>query len=217
MLWEGYDTLVLNCYPNTVLETGVAVLARYGALECLKYVHKINERAGVMPWNNDTATSAVFGGHLAVLKFVLATGAPYDLALKTTAAANGRLDCLQYLHDRFNEWEPDATILAAKHGHLACLVFAHENGCPWRDELSARLDLRPATTRYAAEYGHLDCLMYAHEHGCPWHEATLTRAICEKQRECAIYVASHGWDWIIHDSLRAKLQKWIVSEMSKGI
>ena len=86
----------------------------------------------------------------------------YALLIFTETAANdGYLLMLAYLHENGYSWNEDTCKKAAKHGHLDCLQYAHENGCPWDSEVCAM----------AAEYGQLACLQYAHvrwSHGQPF-------------------------------------------------
>jgi hypothetical protein len=79
-------------------------------------------------------------------------------AYVTEAAANGRLDILQFLFDVEKRAKPDLhiTIAAAKFGHFDCVKFLHQRGC----------DLNPTLIgESACKLGHMDMLLYAMEHG----------------------------------------------------
>eukprot|EP00029_Vermamoeba_vermiformis_P001454 TRINITY_DN11623_c0_g1_i1.p1 TRINITY_DN11623_c0_g1~~TRINITY_DN11623_c0_g1_i1.p1 ORF type:complete len:186 (+),score=19.41 TRINITY_DN11623_c0_g1_i1:57-560(+) len=99
-----------------------------------------------------------------------------------SAAKRGSLECLQYLHETGNEWDPKTCVMAAASGSLACLKYAHENGCEW--------DAKVCTT--AATWNHLECLKYAHEHGCPWGEETTRSAWKSKSNLCLQYAVENG-------------------------
>ena len=49
-----------------------------------------------------------------------------------TAASEGHLQCLQYLHEEVGcPWDSKVCDAAARGGHLDCLRYLHENGCSW--------------------------------------------------------------------------------------
>jgi len=86
----------------------------------------------------------------------------WDDSVTYWAAANGSLDCLQYVKEKGFEWDEDTTGGAARCGSLKCLQFAHENGC----------ELSPSITSNAAMSGSLECLTYVINNGSVWEQET---------------------------------------------
>src|SRR5690606_2355299 len=81
-----------------------------------------------------------------------------------SAAENGHLEMLQYLHENGCPWDREAFSNAVKNGHLQVVQYLHENGCPWDDKVSD----------FAVEEGHLQVLQYLHDNGFPWSEDLIT-------------------------------------------
>jgi len=74
-----------------------------------------------------------------------------------TAAMNGHVKCLEYLHKNGCSLDKKDYYNAAYGDHLECLEYLHKNECP--------LDIN--TCDDAAKYDNLECLKYAHENGYP--------------------------------------------------
>lgn len=106
-------------------------------------------------------------------------------ACSWAAAAAGNLDCLVYLHEHECEWSHRACTLAARRGHLHCLRYLNEHGCKWIHEACTE----------AASYGQLDCLKYLHEHGCEWIHEACSRAARHGHLDCLIYLHEEGCEW----------------------
>jgi len=141
----------------------------------------------MLPTKSDKSTcaSAAKNGKLDCLKYLHENGCPWDKSTCAYAAVKGHLDCLKYAHENGCPWDKDTCALAAKNGHLDCLKYAHENGCPWDEDTCAS----------AAVNGHLDCLKYAHENGCPWDEYTCRVAATRGHLDCLKYAHENGCPW----------------------
>ncbi len=55
-------------------------------------------------------------------------GHPWAFA-STTAAQQGNIDCLKYIHEHGGAWIGDEITVAFRYNHLDCLKYAFENGC----------------------------------------------------------------------------------------
>jgi hypothetical protein len=96
----------------------------------------------------ETCTYAARGGHLKLLQWARANGAPWTARTCAYAARGGHLDVLQWAQASGCPWDELTCALAAKGGHLEVLQWARTNGCPWSKQ----------TCSSAAEGGHLDVL-----------------------------------------------------------
>ena len=112
------------------------------------------------PLTADSTATAAEQGNLDVLQYLHENGCPWNESTCAWAARGGHLDVLKYLHDNGCPWDEDTCFMAAEGGHLHVLKYAHEKGCPWNE----------GTCIAAAKGGHLNVLKYAHENGCPWDE-----------------------------------------------
>jgi hypothetical protein len=83
----------------------------------------------------------------------LENGCEADPLVPATAAKNGHLHILKYLHEQQNfPWDSLTCTAAAEGGHLECLKYAHRSGCP--------LDARAC--REATSHNHMNCVNYIH-------------------------------------------------------
>ena len=112
-----------ECSSNNERATWFA--ARYGHLDCLKYLHENG-----CPWKENATWSAASNGHLDCLKYLHENECPWDKDVTWSAAWNGHLDCLMYLHENGCPWKENVTLSAALNSHLDCLKYLQENGCP---------------------------------------------------------------------------------------
>ena len=96
-----------------------------------------------------------------MLIWCIERGYPLTADSTATAAEQGNLDVIKYLHENGCPWDEETCWRAAQAGHLDVLKYAHENACPWNW----------LTCTKAAAGDHLHVLKYAHEHGCPWNRA----------------------------------------------
>ena len=129
--------------------------------------------------------TAANDGYLLMLAYLHENGYSWDGGTCKKAAANGHLDCLQYAHENGCPWGYWTCEKAAENGHLDCLKYAHENGCPWDED----------TCRSAARKGKLVCLQYAHESGCPWDKRTCRYAAKHGHLDCLQYLHENGCEW----------------------
>jgi len=113
-----------------------AQAAKYGHLECLKYLHEeVNA-----PWNAHTAAWAALKGHLHILEYLVEREYDqYDEYACANAATNGHSDCLKYLHETAKApWDSCAVQDAHKDNQPECLQYLLDNDCPlprgWRYE-----------------------------------------------------------------------------------
>ena len=79
--------------------------ARYGHLDCLKYVHENG-----CPWDMYTISQASCYGHLDCLKYCHENGCPWNLYTTSLAAGNGHLDCLKYALENGCPWNEQTTL-----------------------------------------------------------------------------------------------------------
>ena len=110
--------------------------ARYGHLECLKYLHEEVKA----PWDSYTASWAAENGHLHILEYLVERKYDqYNEFSCSNAAENGHLDCLKYLHETAKApWNKEAVREAHENNHPECVQYLLDNDCPlppgWRYE-----------------------------------------------------------------------------------
>ena len=135
---QGNLEMVKYCVANEcpVDEWTCACAARYGHLECLKY---LREEAKA-PWDLGTANWAALTGHLHILEYLVERKYDeYDAWACRNAAMDGHLDCLKYLRETAKApWDSQAVYHAHKRNHPECLQYLLNNNCPlpsgWRYE-----------------------------------------------------------------------------------
>jgi len=136
--FEGNLEMVKYCVANKcpVDEWTCVCAARYGHLECLKY---LREEAKA-PWDLRTATWAHQNGHLHILEYLIESKFDkYDEVACHFAARNGLLDFLKYLRETAKApWNYLAVVDAHYYKQPECLQYLLENNCPivpgWRYE-----------------------------------------------------------------------------------
>ena len=124
-------------------------------------------------------------GNLIMVQYCVAKGFPVNHLSCATAAGDGQLEILQYLHEEVGApWNWEASYHAAQYGHLHILEYLFERKY---DEFD--ID----TYCGAAACGHLDCLKYLHETvKAPW-DAEVVREAHEKNRpECLQYLLDNN-------------------------
>ena len=110
--------------------------ARYGHLECLKY---LREEAKA-PLDSLTASYAAYHGHLHILEYLVERNYDqYSADACFWAAEYGHLDCLKYLHETSKApWDSGAIRVAHDYNQPECLQYLLDNNCPlppgWRYE-----------------------------------------------------------------------------------
>jgi len=135
---QGNLEMVKYCVANecSIDREACANAARYGHLECLKY---LREEAKAT-WGSLTASWAALYGHLHILEYLVER--KYDqfstYACKN-AAYSGHLDCLKYLHETAKApWDIWAVRRAHENNHPECVQYLLDNNCPlprgWRYE-----------------------------------------------------------------------------------
>jgi hypothetical protein len=163
-------------------------VARTNKLELLKWIREEKK----CHWNELTIIVAAHRGNLEMLKYCVANQCPFDEEACRSAAANGHLDCLKYLHEVTKvPWGSGTAFLAALNGHLHILEYLVECEYDEFDEYACA---------YAAANGHLECLKYLHEVAkAPWDEVIVWSAHENNHPECLQYLLDNdcplpeGW------------------------
>jgi hypothetical protein len=115
------------------------------------------------PWDEGICSQAARFGHLVILKWARANGCPlYDDHMCAYAADGGHLDILRWLRANGCPWAADTCERAAMGGHLAVLQWLRANRCPWGEERFIRHG------PHAPGGGHLAVLRWARANGRPW-------------------------------------------------
>lgn len=115
-------------------------------------------------------STAATNGNLEVLQWLHKMKCP-NYGVCAIAARNGHIECLKWLIEHNYPYDVTICANAAREGHLDCLKYIKEHYYP-----------NPAewiyTCQYAAEGGQLECLRYAHMLGCPteWESVCLAAA-----------------------------------------
>ena len=165
-------------------------VARTNKLELLKWIREEKK----CHWNELTINAAARQGNLEMVKYCVANQCPFDEGACRSAAANGHLDCLKYLHEDVKApWDCETAYWAARNGHLHILEYLVEREYDEFDEYACA---------YAAWKGHLECLKYLHEDvKAPWGEATVRSAHEYNHSECLQYLLDNdcplpqGWSY----------------------
>jgi hypothetical protein len=135
---QGNLEMVKYCVANEcpVDEWTCVCAARYGHLECLKYLREEVKA----PWDSDTASFAALNGHLHILEYLVERKYDqYSVYVCQFAAQNGLLDFLKYLHETAKApWDYRAVLQAHLYKHTDCVQYLLDNNCPlprgWRYE-----------------------------------------------------------------------------------
>jgi hypothetical protein len=124
-------------------------------------------------------------GNLIMVQYCVAKGFPVNHLSCATAAGDGQLEILQYLHEEVGApWDWEAAYHAAQYGHLHILEYLFE-----RKYNEFDID----TYCGAAASGHLDCLKYLHETvKAPWDAEVVREAHEKKQPECLQYLLDNN-------------------------
>tara|TARA_B100000073_G_C23739461_1_gene573272 strand:- start:353 stop:1600 length:1248 start_codon:yes stop_codon:yes gene_type:complete len=177
----------LNCLkyiyekdPSFFMDSIICVNAVEGGIECLKFVREIARCS----WTSYSCKIAAKNGNLDCLKYLIQNGCPYnDLSICSSASFNGHLDCLKFAHESECPWDHTTCESAVRSGNFHCLKYAIENGC---DVLFGRL------CELAAERGDLSCLKYVVENGSPWNPYVSNSAAFYGHIDCLKYAHEHG-------------------------
>ena len=137
---QGNLEMVKYCDANEcpVDEDACAHAARYGHLECLKYLREEVKA----PWGSATASWAARNGHLHILEYLVERKYDQFKYACEYAAAFGHLDCLKYLHETAKApWDSRAVRFAHENNHPECVQYLLDNNCRlprgWRYERRA--------------------------------------------------------------------------------
>jgi len=165
-------------------------------LELLKWIREEKK----CEWDYRTITAAASQGNLEMVKYCVANECPVDEDACESAARNGHLECLKYLHEEAKApWGSLTASWAALYGHLHILEYLVERKY---DQFSTY------ACKNAAYSGHLDCLKYLHETAkAPWDIWAVRRAHENNHPECVQYLLDNncplprGWryeDGVLH-------------------
>ena len=126
---QGNLEMVKYCVANEcpIDRRACARAARYGHLECLKYLHEEVKA----PWDSYTASWAAENGHLHILEYLVELKYDhFDEDACTGAAMSGHLDCLKYLHETAKApWNEFAVSNAHYNGYPECVQYLLDNDC----------------------------------------------------------------------------------------
>jgi hypothetical protein len=140
---QGNLEMVKYCVANRcpVHASACTYAAKYGHLECLKYLHE-DVKA---PWDSYTAAPAARKGHLHILEYLVERKYnKFNTGVCLNAAMKGYSDCLKYLHETAKApWDSHAVRYAHKYNQPECLQYLLDNDCPlpsgWRYEYGVLL------------------------------------------------------------------------------
>ncbi|NDA64236.1 MAG: hypothetical protein EBX50_19745 [Chitinophagia bacterium] len=110
-----------GCYISEDVQKDAA---RYGSIECLKYL--LHEH--LLSINASIIANIALSGNLKCLKYFHEAGFPWDDRVTLYAATQGHLECLQYAHEQGCPWHKDTYTMAKMHDD--CLDYAIEHCCP---------------------------------------------------------------------------------------
>lgn len=174
------------------------VAAKCGNLPVLQWA-----RSKDFWWHFCTAEAAR-NGHLHVLKYAVARGAPLGPFLERDAAQSGSVEVIKWLHEEeLIEVGSGTWAYAAAEGNLNIIKWGYENGL---------VEWREYTCENAARYGHLEVLKYVRSKGCPWDSLTCIHAAREGQLDVLQWARSNGCPWGVYSfriAKNAELLKWL--------
>ena len=146
-------------------------------LELLKWVREEKN----CEWDFRAAGASAMIGNLEMLKYCVANECPVEADACSSAASEGQLECLKYLHEEVQApWDSETASQAAKNGHLYILEYLVERKY---DEFSE------SACWNAASKGHLDCLKFLHKTAkAPWNFRAVQYALENNHSECLQYL-----------------------------
>ena len=131
--YHGNLKMVKYCVANEcpVDEEACACAAKYGHLECLKYLHE----EAKAPWDSLTASLAAENGHLHILEYLVERKYDQYSGFACQGAAKyDYLDCLKYLHETAKApWDSEAVRVAHENDQTECVQYLLDNDCPLPD------------------------------------------------------------------------------------
>jgi hypothetical protein len=188
-----FGFVVSSCPIDGFVSKFFPLLSKYGQLKCLKYLWEHCDEIDIQyTWNEKTCISAAKNGHLDCLIYVHENGCPWSKDTCAAASSNGHLDCLKYARNNGCSWDTQTCIEAAKYGHLNILTYAKVNGCHWNMKDISEM---------VCDNGHLDCLKYLHSIGLEIEKCSVD-TICKNGHLYIIkYLWENGNDYFDHNSL----------------
>ena len=177
-LWPGWWDERWFCYKG----------AKTNKLELLKWAREEKK----CEWDDRTINVAAGQGNLEMVKYCIANGCPFYEDACASAAGNGKLECLKYLHEEVKApWNWQTAAWAAKNGRLHILEYLVERKYDKYDAIACT---------FAAWDGHLDCLKFLHETAkAPWNSRAVQEAQKNNRSECLQYLLDndcplpYGW------------------------
>jgi len=150
-------------------------------LELLKWAREEKK----CKWDEGTICEAAEQGNLEMVKYCVANQCPINEWACESAASEGHLECLKYLHEEAKApWGSGTASWAAKNGHLHILEYLVERKYDKYSEW---------TCVVAAENGQLNCLKYLHETAkAPWDEDAVRGAHVNNHTECLQYLLDNN-------------------------
>ena len=136
-------------------------------------------------WNERTCAHAAADGKLDLLQYAFGHGCPWDETTCAKSAEYGHLHILQWARSNSCPWDQRTCALAAEKGHLHILQWARDNHCPWDAD----------TCEKAAEFGHLHVLQWARTNGCEWNIRTCNEAAKNGHLPTLQWAHENGCEW----------------------
>ena len=180
--WEHFPWGKLRKYNIKMDESDFCwQVAETNKLELLKWIREEKK----CEWDSWTINAAARQGNLEMVKYCVANECPFEECLCPSAALNGHLECLKYLHEEAKApWDYWTAKCAAGNGHIHILEYLVERKY---DKYSTYVCCE------AARYGHLDCLKYLHETAkAPWNSQAVYHARKNKHPECVQYLLNNN-------------------------
>jgi hypothetical protein len=165
-----------------------ANIAKWGRVECLKYVRGFGEESCF--WGSDTTANAAKYGNLDCLKYAIEGGCLFYNNIIYLIISGGHLECLKYLRSKGCCWDVEAPAYAAYGGYLECLKYILDPNGDGSGEGACPSDNK--TILFAAMKNNLECLKYAHSRGCKWDSNVIQWAEMNGSLECLKYARDHG-------------------------
>jgi len=110
------------------------------------------------------------------------------------AAFYGKLECLQFFHERKLPWNPLTCVAAILGNNQDCLKYAIRNGCPINT---------PEPIEAAAYMGNLSTIQLLYKQGCPWSIKACNRAARKGHLECLKFMRANGCPWSVKTVIAA--------------
>lgn len=171
----------------SITELAFSAAASTGQLEALKYMHSIANDPKICPF---VCQRAAANGHVECLQFLYEHGYRCSYETAATATTHNQLQVLQYLNrlPPKHFWFQSSPRIAATNGFVEILEFLNENGYPWSEH----------TMAICVQHGRLDAMKYLYQKGCPWDYNTCMCAMYGDHLECLKFAVENGC-WYLED------------------